>query len=186
MFLWDSLTIRKKLTIGNVATTLLVTLILVVISAWKLTTSSNDDLRLSSRVGTLLTAEAVKGSVQFEDVGVIDMQLDQLIRANPDVSMAAVVVLDPAAGGLKIMAQKKQIGKKSWMQPRSRRICWPNLQKERPFSTFPCKVMRGSRSGCPTRARKPMSSWPPTRSGWVPRSGAAWGSWLWSAYACWG
>jgi methyl-accepting chemotaxis protein len=110
MFLWDSLTIRKKLTIGNVATTLLVTLILVVISAWKLTTASSDDLRLSSRVGTLLTAEAVKGSVQFEDVGVIDMQLDQLIRANPDVSMAAVVVWDPAAGGLKIMAQKKQIG----------------------------------------------------------------------------
>ena len=108
MSLWNALSIKRKLTIGNVATTLVATLALVFISAWKLSGSSNSSLRLNNRTTAILMAEAVKASVQFEDVPVIDMQLDQLIKANQDVSMAAVVVLEPS--NVKIMSQKTQAG----------------------------------------------------------------------------
>src|SRR5512145_1335012 len=108
MSLWNSFSIKRKLTIGNVATTLVATLALVLISAWKLTSASNDSMRLNSRTVAVLMAEAVKASVQFEDIGVIDQQMDQLIKANQDVSLAAVVVAE--GGNLKILSQKKQAG----------------------------------------------------------------------------
>jgi methyl-accepting chemotaxis protein len=108
MSLWNSFSIKRKLTFGNVATTLVATLALVSISAWKLSSSSSGSLRLNSRTIAILMADAVKASVQFEDIGVIDVQLDQLIKANPDVSLAAVVVLDGA--NTKVLSQKKQTG----------------------------------------------------------------------------
>jgi len=108
MSVWHSFSIKRKLTFGNVATTLVATLALVLISAWKLSSSSSESLRLNSRTIAVLMAEAVKASVQFEDVGVIDQQMDQLIKANQDVSLAAVVVLDGT--NVKVMSQKKQAG----------------------------------------------------------------------------
>ena len=108
MSLWNSFSIKRKLTLGNVATTLVATLALVLISAWKLTSASNESMRLNSRTVAVLMAEAVKASVQFEDIGVIDQQMDQLIKANQDVSLAAVVVAEGAS--VKILSQKKQAG----------------------------------------------------------------------------
>ncbi len=108
MSVWHSFSIKRKLTLGNVATTLMATLALVLISAWKLSSSSSESLRLNSRTIAVLMAEAVKASVQFEDVGVIDQQMDQLIKANQDVSLAAVVVLDGT--NVKVLSQKKQAG----------------------------------------------------------------------------
>jgi methyl-accepting chemotaxis protein len=108
MSFWNSLSIKRKLTFGNVATTLVATLAMVCISAWKLTSSSSDSLKINNRVIAILMSEAVKASVQFEDVPVIDQQLDQLIQANQDVSMAAVVVLE--GGNVKVLSQKKKMG----------------------------------------------------------------------------
>ncbi len=104
--MWNSLSIKRKLTFGNVATTLAATLALVSIAAWKLSVSSSESLKLNNRTIAILMAEAVKTSVQFEDIGVIDVQMDQLIKANQDVSLAAVVLLD--AGSMKVLSQKKQ------------------------------------------------------------------------------
>ena len=111
MSLWDSFSIKRKLTFGNVATTLVATLAMVCISAWKLSSSSNESLRINNRAIAILMSEAVKASVQFEDVPVINQQLDQLIQANQDMSMAAVVVLD--GSNTKVLSQNKRIGSES-------------------------------------------------------------------------
>jgi methyl-accepting chemotaxis protein len=97
--------------VGNVVSTLVVTLAMVLISTWKLSSASLASLRQGTRAGILLLNETVKPNVQFEDVAVLDAQMDQVIKANPDLSLAAVVVLEPA--GPRILTQKRQPGSES-------------------------------------------------------------------------
>jgi methyl-accepting chemotaxis protein len=108
MSLWNMLSIKRKLTAGNVATTFVAILALVIISAWKLSSSSNQSMIISNRTVAILMADAVKGSVQFDDIGVIDTQLDQLMKANQDMSLATVLVAD--GSNFKVLSQKNQAG----------------------------------------------------------------------------
>jgi len=108
--MWHSLSIKRKLTFGNVVTTLVATLALVFISAWKLSSSSSESLKLNSRTIAILMADVVKASVTFEDIGVIDISLNQLISANPDVSLAAVVVFD---GSKNVVLSEKKAARAS-------------------------------------------------------------------------
>jgi methyl-accepting chemotaxis protein len=108
MALWNALSLRKKLTLASLSTVLLATLLLVSICMWKLTASSRASLGQNGTFASQLLADAVKTNVQFEDIAVLEEQLNQLLKANADVSMAAVVVAK--ADGVKVLARKLKPG----------------------------------------------------------------------------
>jgi len=105
---WDDLSTRRKLTLAIIGTILMVTVLLVGIAAWKLDRFGRDTLRLTSSSTAILMTEVVKPNVAFEDVGVIEVQLKQLIETYPDVSLAAVVVAEK--GAVRTVSQVRQPG----------------------------------------------------------------------------
>jgi methyl-accepting chemotaxis protein len=107
---WNDLSTRKKLTLAIIGTILMVTVLLVAISAWKLNRFGRDSLRLSSSSTAVLMTEVVKPNVAFEDVGVIEVQLKQLIETYPDLGLAAVVVVEKDKGSVRTVSQQRQTG----------------------------------------------------------------------------
>jgi len=107
---WDDLNTRKKLTLAIMGTILMVTVLLVAISGWKLNRFGRDTIRLSSASTAILMTEVVKPNVAFEDVGVLDVQLKQLIETYPDVSLAAVVVVETDKASVRTVSQQRQAG----------------------------------------------------------------------------
>ena len=104
---WNAFSIRKKLTITNFLQTLLVTLILVLVSTWMLNDSSRRALNSKGAVLATLCAESTKAAVQFEDAGLLDQLFEQLLGSDRDLSVAGIVVLDPATKAMRIVSQKK-------------------------------------------------------------------------------
>ena len=116
---WDSLNIRKKLTYAILALTTVLALGAVIVSSWKLSSSSTDALKQKGGSLAALMADNVTAYVQFEDVPNTEKALDSLVtgeitnekgekvpKGDKDVSVAGVVVLE-AGGNLKVFAQKK-------------------------------------------------------------------------------
>ena len=117
---WDSLNIRKKLTYAILALTIVLALGAVVVSSWKLSSSSTEALRQKGGSLAALMADNVTAYVQFEDVPNTEKALDSLVtgeitnekgekvpKGDKDVSVAGVVILEPG-GSLKVLAQKKE------------------------------------------------------------------------------
>jgi len=107
---WDNLSTRKKLTLAIIGTILMVTVLLVAISSWKFNRFGRDTLRLNSGSTAILMTEVVKPNVAFEDVGVLDVQLKQLIETYPDVSLAAIVVVEPDKSIVRTVSEQRQPG----------------------------------------------------------------------------
>jgi len=111
MLNWNALNIRKKLILTNFLQIFLATLVLVATFSWVLANSGrNEDLKSKGATLATLTGESAKAAVQFEDSNLLDQQLDILLASDPDVSLASVVVLDPAAGTLRAVSQRKSAG----------------------------------------------------------------------------
>jgi len=108
MLTWSALSIRKKLILANFLQTLVATLVLVGTFFWMVSNSGqSDDLKSKGATLATLAAEGAKAAVQFEDVSLLDQQFEQLLGADHDLSLAAVVVLDPATRTLRVVGQKK-------------------------------------------------------------------------------
>ncbi|MDR3670839.1 MAG: HAMP domain-containing methyl-accepting chemotaxis protein [Holophaga sp.] len=107
---WNTLSIRKKLTLTNFLQTVLVTLVLVAVSGWMLNDSGQRALQSKGAILAALYAESTKAAVQFEDASLLDQQFDQLLGSDQELSIAAIVVLDPASRALRAIAQKKAAG----------------------------------------------------------------------------
>jgi methyl-accepting chemotaxis protein len=104
---WNTFSIRKKLTITNFLQTMLVTLVLVAVSGWMLDDSGRRALSTKGAALAALCAESTKAAVQFEDTSLLDQQFEQLLGSDPELSIAAIVVLDPASHALRVVSQKK-------------------------------------------------------------------------------
>ncbi len=115
---WDSLNIRKKLTYSILALTIVLALGAVVVSSWKLRSSSQDALNQKGGSLASLMADNVQAFVQFEDVANTEKALDSLVtgeittdkgekipKGDKDISAAAVIVVDGA--NVKVLAQKR-------------------------------------------------------------------------------
>ena len=107
MLRWNTLSIRKKLTISNFVQTAVVTVVLVVVAAILLNGLGRKDLHLKGATLAALSAEASKAAVQFSDVSLLETQFDQLLASDKDLSLAAILVKDPSTGAITVMAQKK-------------------------------------------------------------------------------
>jgi len=107
MLHWNALSIRKKLTLTNFLQTLLVILALLAASSWMLNDFGRQDLRSKGSTLSLLTSESAKAAVQFEDTSLLEEQFARLLDSDKDLSLAAIVALDPATGALRTISQKK-------------------------------------------------------------------------------
>jgi methyl-accepting chemotaxis protein len=107
MLHWNAFSIRKKLTVTNFLQTLLVTLLLVTVSGWMLDDSGQRALKSKGATLAALCAESTKAAVQFEDVSLLDQQFEQLLGSDQDLSVAAIVVLDPATRALRVISHKQ-------------------------------------------------------------------------------
>jgi len=107
---WNTFSIRKKLTITNFLQTVLVTLVLVAVAAWMLNDFGRRALNSKGATLAALCAESTKAAVQFEDASLLDQQFEQLLGSDHDLSLAAIVVLDPATQALRVVSQRKDAG----------------------------------------------------------------------------
>jgi methyl-accepting chemotaxis protein len=107
---WHSFSIRKKLTVTNFLQTVLVTAVLVAVSGWMLNDSGRRALKSKGAALAALCAESTKAAVQFEDVSLLDQQFDQLLGSDSDLSVTAIVVLDPASQAMRVVSQKRDAG----------------------------------------------------------------------------
>jgi methyl-accepting chemotaxis protein len=108
MLKWNSLSIRRKLTVTNFLQTFLATLALVVTSSWMMVEFGRNDLQFKGKTVASLVCDSGKAAVQFEDASLLDQVFSQILRADKDVSLAAVVVLDPKTQSLRVVTQKKE------------------------------------------------------------------------------
>jgi len=107
---WNAFSIRKKLALTTFLQTLLATLLLVAVSAWMLNDSGSRALRAKGAILAAFGAESAKAAVQFEDVSLLDQQFGQLLGSDPDLSLAGIVILDPATRAFRVVSQKKAAG----------------------------------------------------------------------------
>jgi methyl-accepting chemotaxis protein len=107
---WNALSIRKKLTVSTFLQTLLATLALVAISSWMLDETGLKDLQSKGATLAALSAQSAQAAVQFEDVSLLDQQFQLLLGADPQVSLAAIVLPDPAGGPPRVLSQKRDPG----------------------------------------------------------------------------
>jgi methyl-accepting chemotaxis protein len=110
MLSWNTFSIRKKLTLSNFFQTLLVTLALLATSSWMLTQAGRKDMASKGGALAALSAESAKAAVQFEDASLLDQQFQVLLGSDPDLSLAAILVQDPASGSIRVLSQKKDAG----------------------------------------------------------------------------
>ncbi len=119
MGFWDTWNIRKKLTYSILLLTFVLALGSVLVSSWKLSSSSTNALQAKGTSLASLMAENVTAFVQFEDMGSVDKALDSLVagevanekgekrpKGDKDVSLAAVLVLEQG-GAIKVLSQKR-------------------------------------------------------------------------------
>jgi methyl-accepting chemotaxis protein len=104
---WNDFSIRKRLTLTSFLQTLLVTALLLVVSAWMLNDAGRRALRSKGASLAALCAESTKAAVQFEDVSLLDQQFDQLLESDPDLCIGGILVLDPATQALRVVSQKR-------------------------------------------------------------------------------
>jgi len=110
MLQWHTYSIRKKLTVSSFLQILLVAAILVALSGWMLSEAGRKELQFKGATLAALNAESAKAAVQFEDVSLLDQQFEQLLGADPDVRLAAIVVLDPGTHSFRTLCQKVRKG----------------------------------------------------------------------------
>jgi methyl-accepting chemotaxis protein len=110
MLNWNKLSIKKKLGLSNFLQTVLVTLLLVTLSGWLLNDAGRKDLQAKGATLAAQGAEAAKAAVQFEDVSLLETQFQQLLDADKDVGLAAIVIADPNTHTLKVLSDKKGAG----------------------------------------------------------------------------
>jgi methyl-accepting chemotaxis protein len=103
---WHTLSIRRKLMFSTFLLTCLATLALVAVSSWMFGQSSRRALRSKGATLAALSAESAKAAVQFEDVSLLDQQFALLLGTDPEVVLAAMVILDPAGGAPRVLVQK--------------------------------------------------------------------------------
>ena len=113
MWNWNRLSIRQKLLYATLPATMVATLALVIIAIWKLDASGDMDLKRNGRTIAVLMGESLKPAVQFEDTGVLDLQLHQLVEAYGDIALAAVVVLESPSKSPRVISQVKRPGSMS-------------------------------------------------------------------------
>ena len=98
--------IRKKLALTNFFQTLAATLALVCAASWMMSLSGRRDLQFKGATLVALASASAKAAVQFEDVSLLEQQFDQLLGSDKDLSLAAVVVLDPGTQSLRVISQR--------------------------------------------------------------------------------
>jgi len=104
---WDDLSIRRKLGLTNFLQTVLVTLLLVAVAGWLISDAGHRHLRAKGATLAAQEAEAAKAAVQFSDASLLEQQFQQLMGADPDVGVAAILIQDPATGALKVLCEQK-------------------------------------------------------------------------------
>jgi methyl-accepting chemotaxis protein len=107
---WNAFSIRKKLTVTSFLQTLLAAVLLLAVSAWMLNDSGRRALQSKGATLAALCAESTKAAVQFEDVSLLDQQFEQLLGADPDLSIGGILALDPATKALRVISQKRAAG----------------------------------------------------------------------------
>jgi len=107
MLQWNTLSIRKKLGLTNFLQTVLVTLLLVAVAAWQLNDAGRNNLQAKGATLAAQGAEAAKAAVQFQDSSLLEQQFQQLLGADQDVGVAAIVIQEPGTGALKVLCEQK-------------------------------------------------------------------------------
>ena len=110
MLQWNKLSIRRKLSSSGFLQTLLATLILASVAGWLLNGAGRRDLQAKAATLAAQGAEAAKAAVQFQDVTLLDQQFQQLLDADHDVGLAAILVEDPGTKALKVLCERKGPG----------------------------------------------------------------------------
>ncbi|MBI3132607.1 MAG: methyl-accepting chemotaxis protein [Acidobacteria bacterium] len=154
---WDSLNIRKKLTYSILALTIVLALGAVLVSSWKLRSSTQDALNQKGGSLASLMADNVQAFVQFEDVANTEKALDSLVtgeittekgekipKGDKDVSAAAVIVVD--GGNVKVLAQKRDdkhanMGMDAFSKDLVKLV--DNLKRKGDIQTFSSSGLRG-------------------------------------------
>lgn len=100
----------QKIRIGIIATPVLITIALVVISLISIGAMGRHGLREKGASLANITAETVKAGVQYGVFDDVEKLLDQLVSSDPDVSVAVVIVQD----GQGALAEKSRKSSKEY------------------------------------------------------------------------